>query len=38
MLVAAASTALLLVTRVSPLLVIGAGAGIFVVLHHAGLL
>lgn len=35
--VALASTACLLVTRVNPLLLLGAGAGIFVSLHGAGL-
>jgi len=38
LLVAGASTALLLATRVNPLLVIGGGAGIFVLLHRAALL
>lgn len=35
--VAIASTACLLVTRVNPLLLLGAGAGVFVVLHGARL-
>ena len=35
--VALAATACLLVTRVNPLLLLGAGAGVFVGLHGAGL-
>lgn len=36
--VAGASTVVLLATRINPLVVIGAGAGIFLVLHHVALL